>query len=208
MSLVTIAWALDAILVNGVGDIWIGFAIVTVALMLLAAIAFLVAWRMLQVGATDADDGDRRGQEDPRHGFDSAGDDLMPGRTPEEIRASIEQNRHELGTSLVLLRDEVGQLTDWRGQVKRNEKNLQVAAVAAGLRSCRRYRRHAQRRSSAARRSAASSGAAAHSRNERRVPPTPSRPGPMWVPITGPISETNTGSVPKISRPRATSACA
>lgn len=50
MSLVTIAWALDAILVNGVGDIWIGFAIVTVALILLAAIAFIVAWRMLQVG--------------------------------------------------------------------------------------------------------------------------------------------------------------
>jgi uncharacterized membrane protein YqjE len=51
MSLVTIAWALDAVLVNGVGDIWIGFGIVTVALMLLAIIAFLVAWKMLQVGA-------------------------------------------------------------------------------------------------------------------------------------------------------------
>jgi hypothetical protein len=57
----------------------------------------------------------------------------MAGRTPEEIRASIEQNRHELGMSLVLLRDEVGQLTDWRRQVKRNEKNLQVAAAAAGF---------------------------------------------------------------------------
>jgi hypothetical protein len=57
----------------------------------------------------------------------------MPNRTPEEIRASIEQNRHELGMSLVLLRDEVGQLTDWRAQVKRNEKNLQVAAAAAGF---------------------------------------------------------------------------
>jgi hypothetical protein len=57
----------------------------------------------------------------------------MPGRTPEEIRASIEQNRKQLGTSLVLLRDEVGQLTDWRSQVKRNEKNLQIAAVAAGF---------------------------------------------------------------------------
>jgi uncharacterized membrane protein YgcG len=50
MSLITIAWALDAVLVNGVGDIWIGFAIVTVALMLLSAIAFIVAWKMLQVG--------------------------------------------------------------------------------------------------------------------------------------------------------------
>ncbi len=33
----------------------------------------------------------------------------------------------------MLLRDEVGQLTDWRSQVKRNEKNLQIAAVAAGF---------------------------------------------------------------------------
>jgi len=54
-------------------------------------------------------------------------------RTPDEIRASIEQNRHQLGTSLVLLRDEVSQLTDWRAQVKRNEKNLQIAAAAAGF---------------------------------------------------------------------------
>ena len=57
----------------------------------------------------------------------------MPTRTPEEIRASIEQHRQELGMSLVLLRDEVGQLTDWRSQVRRNEKNLQVAAAAAGF---------------------------------------------------------------------------
>jgi outer membrane protein assembly factor BamB len=57
----------------------------------------------------------------------------MADRSPDEIRASIEQNRKELGTSLVLLRDEVGQLTDWRSQVRRNEKNLQVAAAAAGF---------------------------------------------------------------------------
>ncbi len=73
MSLVTIAWALDAVLVNGVGDIWIGFAIVTVALMLLSAIAFIVAWKHAPGRATDADDGDRRGQEDPRHGFGLGG---------------------------------------------------------------------------------------------------------------------------------------
>jgi hypothetical protein len=58
---------------------------------------------------------------------------LMAGRTPEEIRASIEQNRQELGTSLVLLRDGVSQLTDWRTQVKHNEKNLQIAAATAGF---------------------------------------------------------------------------
>lgn len=54
-------------------------------------------------------------------------------RTPEEIRASIEQGRQELGTSLVRLRDEVTVLTDWRGQVRRNQQNLQVAAAAAGF---------------------------------------------------------------------------
>jgi hypothetical protein len=54
-------------------------------------------------------------------------------RTPEEIRASIEQNRQELGMSLVRLRDEVSELTNWRAQLRRNEKNLQVAAAAAGF---------------------------------------------------------------------------
>ena len=50
MSLVTIAWALDAVLVNGVGDIWIGFAIVTVVLILLAIIAFVAALKLIKVG--------------------------------------------------------------------------------------------------------------------------------------------------------------
>jgi hypothetical protein len=54
-------------------------------------------------------------------------------RTPEEIRASIEQNREELGTSLVRLRNEVGYLTDWRGQVRRNRESLTIAAAAAGF---------------------------------------------------------------------------
>ncbi len=54
-------------------------------------------------------------------------------RTPDEIRASIEQNRQELGMSLVRLRDEVTELTNWRGQLRRNEKNLQIAAAAAGF---------------------------------------------------------------------------
>ena len=54
-------------------------------------------------------------------------------RTADEIRASIEQNRQELGMSLVRLRGEVTELTDWRAQVRRNEKNLQIAAAAAGF---------------------------------------------------------------------------
>ncbi|MGI8715438.1 MAG: phage holin family protein, partial [Solirubrobacteraceae bacterium] len=45
--LLTIAWGLEAILNN----IWLGFAIVMVVLLLLTAGAFLFAWRKLKVGA-------------------------------------------------------------------------------------------------------------------------------------------------------------
>ena len=50
-GLITIGWALDAILVNGVGEIWLGFLIVTGVLLVLAVFAFLFAWRKLRVGA-------------------------------------------------------------------------------------------------------------------------------------------------------------
>ena len=51
IGLFTIAWALDAVLVSGVGDIWIGFLIVTGLLLVLALVSFLFAWRKLRVGA-------------------------------------------------------------------------------------------------------------------------------------------------------------
>jgi hypothetical protein len=57
----------------------------------------------------------------------------MPTRTPEEIRASIEHNRQELGTSLIRLRTEVEHLTDWRSQVRRNQQQLTQAAAASGF---------------------------------------------------------------------------
>ena len=50
-GLITIGYALDAILVNGAVDLWIGFLIVTCALVLLAVFAGLFAWRKLKVGA-------------------------------------------------------------------------------------------------------------------------------------------------------------
>ena len=43
---------------------------------------------------------------------------MAAARTPEQIRASIEQNRQELGHSLDKLRVEVTELTDWRGQIR------------------------------------------------------------------------------------------
>jgi hypothetical protein len=57
----------------------------------------------------------------------------MAGRTPEQIRASIEQNRQELGASLGKLRDEVTELTDWRSQLRRNQPPLMIGAGAAGF---------------------------------------------------------------------------
>jgi hypothetical protein len=49
--LITIAWILDAIFVDGAGDIWIGFAIVFAILGAATVGAFLFAWRKLKVGA-------------------------------------------------------------------------------------------------------------------------------------------------------------
>ena len=58
----------------------------------------------------------------------------MPAtRTPDEIRASIEQNRQELGESLEWLRNEVTSLTDWRSQLRAHQSELLVASVATGF---------------------------------------------------------------------------
>jgi hypothetical protein len=57
----------------------------------------------------------------------------MSARTPEEIRASIEHNRQELGTAVEKLRVEVVKLTDWRGQLRRYEPQMLVGAGVAGF---------------------------------------------------------------------------
>jgi orotate phosphoribosyltransferase-like protein len=57
----------------------------------------------------------------------------MPERTPEEIRASIEANRKELGTSVERLRSEVAVLTDWRGQLVKHQKQVVIGAAVAGF---------------------------------------------------------------------------
>jgi Protein of unknown function (DUF3618) len=54
-------------------------------------------------------------------------------RSPEEIRASIEQNRRELGNSLEKLRVEVGQLMDWRSQLREHQRDAMIGAAAAGF---------------------------------------------------------------------------
>ena len=57
----------------------------------------------------------------------------MPTRTPEEIRASIEANRKELGTSVERLRNEVAVLTDWRSQLAKHQKQVVIGAAVAGF---------------------------------------------------------------------------
>ena len=57
----------------------------------------------------------------------------MATRSPAEIRASIEQNRQELGSSLEKLRTEVTELTDWRGQIRRHQREVLIGAGIAGF---------------------------------------------------------------------------
>ena len=69
----------------------------------------------------------------------------MAGRTPAEIRSSIESNRMELAVSLDRLRGEVTRLTDWRGHIERHRGEVMVGAAVLGLviggRMLRRRRR-------------------------------------------------------------------
>ncbi|HEY4281318.1 MAG TPA: DUF3618 domain-containing protein [Conexibacter sp.] len=57
----------------------------------------------------------------------------MPTRTPEEIRASIEANRADLGASLEMLRGHVEELTDWRKQLQARQREAIIAAAVVGF---------------------------------------------------------------------------
>jgi hypothetical protein len=57
----------------------------------------------------------------------------QPSRTPDEIRASIERNREQLGVSLEKLRVEVVELTDWRARARNHQRELTLGAAAAGF---------------------------------------------------------------------------
>ncbi len=58
---------------------------------------------------------------------------MPPVRTPAEIRASIEQNRQELGSSLEKLRMEVVRVTDWRTQLHTHQRQAMIGAGVAGF---------------------------------------------------------------------------
>jgi hypothetical protein len=54
-GLMALAWGISAIVVDGVGNIWIGFAAVAGLMLVLAIGAFIFAWRKLRVGAPKPD---------------------------------------------------------------------------------------------------------------------------------------------------------
>jgi hypothetical protein len=54
-------------------------------------------------------------------------------RSPEMIRASIEETRRDLAFSVNDLRSKVGELTNWRGQLIRNRKAALIGAAVAGF---------------------------------------------------------------------------
>ena len=58
---------------------------------------------------------------------------MSPARSPEEIRASIEANRMELGVAVDKLRAEVTVATDWRRKLRENNQQVLVGAVVAGF---------------------------------------------------------------------------
>ena len=57
----------------------------------------------------------------------------MATRTPEEIRASIEANRHELVRSVDRLRSEVTVAADWRRHIRRHQREVVIGAAVAGF---------------------------------------------------------------------------
>jgi hypothetical protein len=54
-------------------------------------------------------------------------------RSPEQIRASIEANRVELGQAVERLRTEVAEVTDWRKQIRTHQQQVLIGAAVAGF---------------------------------------------------------------------------
>ena len=58
---------------------------------------------------------------------------MARARSPEMIRASIEETRHELAFSVNDLRSKVAEITNWRGQLIKNRKQALIGAAVAGF---------------------------------------------------------------------------
>ena len=57
----------------------------------------------------------------------------MAERTPEQIRASVQETRRELEFSLNDLQAKVTELTDWRSQIQQHRKEIVIGAAVAGF---------------------------------------------------------------------------
>ena len=57
----------------------------------------------------------------------------MSGRTPDEIRASIEANRTALALSVAKLRGEVNEITNWRKQLDDHRRPALLGAAITGF---------------------------------------------------------------------------
>ena len=58
---------------------------------------------------------------------------MSAARTPEEIRASVEANRRELGLAIERLQGEVAELTNWRKQLAEHQKQVLIGAAVTGF---------------------------------------------------------------------------
>jgi hypothetical protein len=54
-------------------------------------------------------------------------------RSPEEIRASIETNRVELGRAIGRVHAEIAELADWRKHLRNHQRELTIGAAVAGF---------------------------------------------------------------------------
>lgn len=57
----------------------------------------------------------------------------MTGRSPEQIRHSIETNRRELVRAVDQLRGEVQLAADWRRHLRRHRREVLIGAAVAGF---------------------------------------------------------------------------
>jgi multidrug resistance efflux pump len=58
---------------------------------------------------------------------------MAAARSAQEIRASIEANRAELGLAVQRLQGEVAKATDWRAHIRRNRQQIVIGAAVAGF---------------------------------------------------------------------------
>jgi hypothetical protein len=58
---------------------------------------------------------------------------MAAGRSPQEIRASVENTRQELEYSLNDLQSKMTQITDWKAQLAAHRTQVLIGAAVAGF---------------------------------------------------------------------------